>query len=367
MKRAHLQTPPPAQVRTLGVWYSGALNRWGVTLQRNERLAEATSCFALALELNPDNLAARVNLQCNSNLLAGVPLTLARTDALQEQLGKYRNLGQVLVENGPFDDPSYCYHLGLGFAGAQFFRQAIQQFERVAALVPKDLPVRLQVGDWYNRIGRVGRALQIAAEIRGDPSLRPLDTATEVEAALLEARAYLSLTNRLMAQAVINALLFAHPGDAAIADRAASTLASYGDFPAALKIVDRLLESNPDDPAALAKKGNIYLIKGDFSNAIPLLTRSLSVTNSYTARLTRAFAYLQSTNLDSAEADYRELLQSFPAAPHAYYGLGEVAWQRGDTNTAIRHYEDFLSRGGADSAEARAAAAKLQALRPPRR
>ena len=34
MALGHLQTPPPAQARVLARWYSGALNRWGVTLQR---------------------------------------------------------------------------------------------------------------------------------------------------------------------------------------------------------------------------------------------------------------------------------------------------------------------------------------------
>jgi hypothetical protein len=72
----HLQTPPPIQAKVLARWYSGGLDRWGVTLQRNARPGEAAHCFALAQELNTDNLAARVNLQCSSNLLARQKMTV---------------------------------------------------------------------------------------------------------------------------------------------------------------------------------------------------------------------------------------------------------------------------------------------------
>ena len=117
MKLGHLQTPPPIQARVVAAWYSAALNRWGVTLQRNGRWREATPCFALAQELNPDNLPARVNLQCNSNLLAHQKMTVVRAQSFQEQFGRDRSLLQIVAENGPFDEPSYCYHLGLNCAG----------------------------------------------------------------------------------------------------------------------------------------------------------------------------------------------------------------------------------------------------------
>jgi tetratricopeptide (TPR) repeat protein len=362
MKLGHLQTPPPAQARVLAGWYSGPLNRWGVTLQRNSRWSEATPCFALALELNPDNLPASVNLQCNSNLLAHQKMTVVRTQVFPEQFGRYRNLNQVVTENGPFDEPSYCYHLGLLFSDGKMPLQASQQLERVKALVPTDIPLRLMLGNLYSRIGRPNLALQIADEMKADPALQPLDPTNKVEIAFLEAGVCLSVTNRLMAWAVIDALLFAHPGDATLMARAVTTFADYQCYSDAIRLTDRQLQLTPDNAIALANKGILCILTGDSSNAIPILTRSLSLTNTYAARLNRAIAYLKTGCLDAAEADYQALIQQFPNAYRASAMLGEVALQMKDTNTAIRYFEQYLSKVEPDTEEARLIAARLKSL-----
>ena len=367
MKLGHLQTPPPAQVRVLAGWYSAALNRWGVTLQRNGRWKEATPCFTLAEELNPNNLPARANLQCNSNLLTRTKMTVDRTQSFQDQFGKYRSSVQIVVENGPFDEPSYCYHLGLGFAGGGLLRQACQQLERVRALVPDDLSLRLMLGDLFNGSSVPDHALKVVAEIQADPDLRPLGPTNEVEVALLEARAWFAKTNRPVAQGIIYALLATHPGDAWVSERAVATFTAYQSYSDALRVTDRQLQLTPNDPVALANKGNLCVLTGDFSNAIPPLTLSLSLTNTYAARLNRAIAYVRTGRLDAAEADYQELLRAFPTAHRAYYGLGEVAMLRGDTNTAIRYCEQYLAKAGTDTEEAKAVAARLRSLQQGRR
>jgi tetratricopeptide (TPR) repeat protein len=362
MKLGHLQTPPPAQARVVAGWYSTALNRWGVTLQRNGRWSEATPCFALARELNPDNLPARINLQCNSNLLAHQKMTVVRTQSFQEQFGRDRSLLQIVADNGPFDEPSYCYYLGLSFAGGGMSLQACQQLERVKTLVPDDLLVRLVLGDLLNRGSLPDQALRIVAEIQADPALRPLGPTNEVEVALLEARAWFAKTNRPVAQGIIYALLATHPGDTVVLERAVATFTAYQSYADARRITDQQLQLAPNDPAALANKGNLCVLTGDFSNAIPPLTLALSLTNTYAARLNRALAYLRTGRLDAAEADYQELLQAFPTAYRACRGLGDIALQKRDTNAAIRYYEQYLSQAGADTDEAKAVAAQLKSL-----
>jgi tetratricopeptide (TPR) repeat protein len=362
MKAWHLQTPPPAQARVLAGWYSGALNRWGVTLQRNGRWTEATPCFALASDLNPENLPALVNLQCNSNLLAHQKLTLVRSRVLSEQVRDYRNFGQIVTRNGPFDEPSYCYQLGQGFASAGMMRQACQQLERIKALVPGDISVRLTLGDMFNVWLRPDDALTTVAEIKADPNLRPLGATNEVELALLEARAWFARTNLPVAQAIVHALLATHPRDAFVLERAGATLTAFRSYADALRITDQLLQLTPNDPVTLANKGNLCVLTGDYSNAIPLLTLSLSLTNTYAGRLLRAIAYTRTGRLDAAEADYRELLQTFPAGHRAYNGLAEIALQKRDTNAAIRYYEQYLSKAEPDTEEARSTAARLKSL-----
>jgi tetratricopeptide (TPR) repeat protein len=366
MELGHLETPPPIQAKVLARWYSGALNRWGVTLQRNARTGEAAHCFALAQELNVDNFPARLNLQCSSNLLARQEMTVTRDRSFQDRFGAYQTWNQILIDNGPFDEPSYCYQWGLGLAGAGMLRQAGQQFERVAALAPGDHAARLMLGEIYCRIELPDQALQTAAEIRADPKLQPLGPTNEVDVAILEAEAWFTKTNRTKAEGIINSLLIAHPEDSGLLGRAEAIFIMYKSYSNALQIVERQLQAAPDNPFALIDKGVIHLLYGDFSNAIPPFTRSLELTNTPAARLYRAHAYVQTGRLDAAEADYQELLRAYPAAYRAYNGLGEIAWQRKDTNAAIRYYQQYLSNTVARTEESSAAVARLKALQPSR-
>jgi tetratricopeptide (TPR) repeat protein len=362
MKLGHLQTPLPGQARLVARWYSGALNRWGVALQRNGRPRDAAGCFALAQELNADNLPARVNLQCNSNLVAHQKMTVVRDQPFQEQLSGYLARGQFVAENGPFDEPSYCFQLGLKLERDGMLRQAGQQFERVKALAPGDVLARLRLGEVYCFGGEPDRAIQIAVETRADPDLQPLGTTNEVGVGLLEAWGWFIKTNRSKAEGIVNALLASYPDEPILLDRATALFRDYGSFSNALHIVEGQLQSAPDNAAALHRKGNILIRMGDFSNAIPALTRSLDVTNACAARLDRAYAYVLTRRLDAAEADYQEILQAFPKAYYAYYGLGEIAWHKRDTNAGIRYYQQYLTNATALTREVRISAARLKSL-----
>jgi tetratricopeptide (TPR) repeat protein len=356
------RAPPPAQAQALARWYSSALNFWGVTLQRNGRPGEAAPCFMLAHELNPDNLPARVNLQSTSNLLAHVKMTVDRDQSFQDRLGDYVAWNPDLSDNGPFDEPSYCYHLARSLVNAGMLRQACQELERTKVLAPGDYAARLMLGEALLRGGVLDQALQAVAEMRADPDLQPLGPAAEVEVALLAARVWFAKTNFPKAEAIINSLLASHPEAAGVLDRAEDLFTTYGSYSNALAIVERQLQSAPDNFAILIKKGGLSILSGDFSNAIPPLTRSLELTNTYEARLNRAYAYVRSGRLDAAEADYKELLRAFPTAYRAYYWLGEIAWQNKDTNAAVHYYQQCLSNSAAGAAEVNLVATRLKSL-----
>ena len=183
--------------------------------------------------------------------------------------------------------------------------QACQQLERVKTLVPDDVSVRLVLGNLLNLGSLPDQALKLVAEIRADPDLRPLGPANEVEVAFLEAKAWFAMTNRPVAQGIIYALLATHPGDAVVLERAVATFTACQSYADALRLTDQQLQLDPNDAVALANKGNLCILTRDFSNAIPPLTLSLSLTNTYGARLNRALAYLRTGRLDAAEADYQ--------------------------------------------------------------
>ena len=323
MDFAHLEMPAPIQLKVVARWYAIALNAWGVTLQRNGRLREATRCFERAQNLNPRNLAARINLECNRNLLAGRKLALAQSSALEEPTGGYRNVANLVAEDGPVEDPTLCFQLGLVFAQNRLFRQSSQQFVRVKTLASGDSPPRLKLDGLANQGEMRAQALKLLAEIRVDPRLQPLALAAEKQLTLLEAEVWFD----------------------------------------ALRATHRQLRVNPDDLSALVNEGIILMRLGAYSNAIPSLTRVLAQTNSPMALFNRAVAYLCVNDLDAAQTDYLKLRQAWPNDCRVYYGLGAIAYERKDTNAAIGYYQSYLANADTETAEAKLVAARLKALR----
>ena len=366
-ERMHFKPSLSGSVKALAGWYSGTLNCWGVTLQRNEQRSEAARSFALARDLNMDNLPAQVNLECSRKLMAGQKLTLLVPKSNEAQFSRYRDLNQVLTGNGPFDDPSACYQVGLAYAQRQMWRQASQQIERAAALAPQDITARLMLGKLWNRWRIPDGALQIVHALRTDSSLQPIDPKVMVELAFLEAEAWFVKTNQAKAERVLLSLLDSHPGDTDLLARTKEVFETHGSYSNALRIVDQQLRIAPDDVRRLMDKGVICLLAGQFSNAIPPLTRALSLTNTYgyDCRMIRARAYLELGRPNEAEADYQEALHGFTtSSPRPYLGLAEVARMKGATNEAIRYYRQYLSLAKTNTDEARTAEAHLKELQP---
>jgi len=83
-----------------------------------------------------------------------------------------------------------------------------------------------------------------------------------------------------------------------------------------------------------------------------------------TALLNRAIAYLKSGKLDEAQQDYETLQKSFPTAYRIYYGLGEIAYRRKDTNAAIRNYQLYLTNSPPNPRKSISVRDRLKELRP---
>jgi tetratricopeptide (TPR) repeat protein len=116
---------------------------------------------------------------------------------------------------------------------------------------------------------------------------------------------------------------------------------------------------------ALINKGLICMQVGAYDQAIPPLTKVLAMdTTNSSARLNRAIAYLRGDKLEAAQRDYEVLQKAFPSAFQIYYGLGEVAWRKKDTNAAIRNYQFYLANAHTNTAEARLVSARLKELQP---
>lgn len=362
LRRFHLSESPPATAQTVAAWYSSAASSAGVLLQRAGHLREAGRRFAQAVALNPENLVARLNLQCNSNLLAGVPLSLDHSLTVEKLFGNYRDWNQIMSAEGLVDAPELCFQLGEAYAKSSLVRQATQQFQRAAALAPGDLPAQFALAAFYRALGDADGLLQITAKIRTDPVFRPLRPADEVRVACLEASANFAKTNAPRAGKILDQLLAAQPKDPAVLRSVADVLITYGAYAAAAPIVKQQLQLTPDDPLALINQGYLCIQTGAFADALAPLNRALSLTNSVSARFDRAIALLRCGRLDEAEADYRSVKQTLTNSVAITYGLAEIAYRRRDTNAAIQYYRDYLALAPAETEEARLVRSRLEAL-----
>ena len=100
-------------------------------------------------------------------------------------------------------------------------------------------------------------------------------------------------------------------------------------------------------------------------SVIAPLTQALTLApTDYRVLLNRAIAYLRAGKLNAAQQDYEVLRKVFPKDFKIYYGLGEVARQKNDTNDAILNYALYLANAPTNTAEANEVSARLRELKP---
>ncbi|MGO8765463.1 MAG: tetratricopeptide repeat protein [Limisphaerales bacterium] len=367
LSRLHISSQPDqdAAVRA-GVYYSRSLNFWAVQLQRAGKLESAATNFQTALLLNPDNSVARINLDFNRQLLSREPVTIDPSRANPDRLGKYPTFVQAMTDGGPFDDPDFCFVYGTALALQNgLYRQSLAQLERVRELAPDFLPARLTLAGDYLINRRPELALDVLRGPIEDPEKYAVDQTNEIEIQSLTAAAYFQETNNARAIELLNTEVASHPDDNGVLVTAARIFIVRGLYQNALGVIDRRLKTDPDNPAWLYNKGYVSLELKNYPAAIAALDRVLAIqTNNGDALFNRALANLDSGRLDAARADYLRLQLAVSNAPAITYGLGEIAWQKNETNDAVRYYQLYLARANTNTDEAKAVAARLKALKP---
>jgi tetratricopeptide (TPR) repeat protein len=361
----HLSAIQSYQSQLLGEWCSAALDGWGVELQRNGRLPEARRRFEQAIALNTNNPAARVNLQCNTNLQAHNKMSLAEADMVASQLGDLRQLSVMISRYGPFDNPVFCYLLGNVYRQTGLFRQSVQQLERAKTLAPGTLAPEFALAQLYSRWRMDDKVFEIVSQLRKQTQASPTGDTVDVDLAVLEANSWLSQTNLAQASSVLQSVLKRHLDDNRTLNRVLQAYLAFGDYTNALQLVSGQLATEPNNVAALVNQAGVLIRMGNSSNAITLLNHALAITNDPLARFNRAYAYLQTGNLPAAEADYLELDNSPADAFSVHFGLAEIAGRRHNTNLAIHHLELCLSNAPAGTAKWQEAHKRLDTLEPP--
>jgi len=387
MKQARLAKEPNHDASVLAGFYSRALDYWGAEMQKIGRLTNAAALFARALELNPDNLVAQINLGCNQNLRTGRESSVQVSKSVDDQFGKYRSWDQIVGENGPFDEPNFCFEQGRVLNNLH--HQAAQQFDRVKTLAPRNLIARIWLAQLYVVNHLPSQALQLVNEIRTHPEFITVPATNRTEMLFVEASAHLASGDLKSAERVVQSALDKHPADADLLDAATRVFMnceSYSNalmtvdqeyaatralmnsecYSNALMTIDQELKISTNNLTALVNKGIICIRLGAYEQAIPPLNRALELDpNNPYARWDRAIANLRCDQLDAAQRDYETLQKSFPTATWVNYGLQEIAYRKKDTNAAIRYCQIYLARAGqqTNSAEPKLVSARLKELK----
>jgi len=375
----------------VGTYYSRALDWWGAELQRANRFEEAAPLFAEAVVLNPDNAAALVNAAANELWRRERKRLPKMTDEQQAKLALYRgNVTYLFTACGPVDEPSFLTELATTFTQNTLYRQAEQMLRRSLDYVPDDLSTILALVNVQILGQRPDAAIATLAETRRLPNWNTLDAGTRIEAARLEALAWLAKGDFKAAEDLLKSVVEKNRAEGAsyyafshLYTTYANQLQDMGDAAGAavqrtnaLRVLDPLLQTQPTNAVARFTEGNLAFYTGNFERAVQAFTKVLELTGENRAALiNRAVANLRwglsLTNtaerlarLRAARTDYETYRTKFTPDYRVYYGLGQIAYEEKDWKTAREHYENYMSlSGSADPEERRKVRERIEELK----
>jgi tetratricopeptide (TPR) repeat protein len=365
MKHLHVTSEPDPNALFAGAIYSRGLNYLGVQVQRNGDLAKAASLFADAQELNTNNVVATINLDFNKLLRAGAPTPVNPGEVSPDRFGKARSWNEVMGDNGPFDQTSFCFVYGSGLMqqAPPLMHQAAVYFNRVYQLAPDNLAARLYLAQIYI-LGRLPEnAMAYLREPLAQPARFALTDYNSTELNVLAACVYFQKGKDAEGAALLEKEIARHPDDETLLMVSAQVFNMRGLYTNALDVINRKLARTPDDPVWLDGKAIVCVQLGNYSEAVTALNRYLEMqTNDPSAYYYRGFANLKSDHLEAAYADFHHLQAVYTNNFQVAYGLGEIAWRHHDTNEAVRNFRIFVANAPTNTVELKSVRERLTQL-----
>lgn len=352
-------------VQDLGGYYSRSLVDWAVELQRAGDYSNAVGHLQLAHRLNPKNVVAEINLAYNEKIRDGQPMSLELDRPLEDFWGESRSWNQVLNLHGPYDAPALAFAQGYVFAQGNLIRQAAQSFERARHQATNDINSRLWLGRLNLNHNFPDRTIEMVREIRQIATRIPGLSTNLTDLFTLEVAAYLAKNEDATARTIIETNLANYPDDFNLLGSVCKAYADNRRYTNALEITERMLKLEPGNASCLFNKGCFLIEIADYPRATEAFTETLKLqTNNYHAILYRGIAQLRADQLDAALKDYETVQRQYPNEPLVEFGLGEIAYRRKDTNTAIRHYQTYIKNvASTNTAEAKGVLQKLTELK----
>ena len=382
----------------LGTWYSRTLNSLGVELQKVNRVGEAGAWFDLAVKLNPQNVAAIINKQFNQSLGKEKSKTLDFGAEVKELVKQYASWGDLLVVNGPIDEPSFCFELGTQFSQGGNYHQAAAEFLRVLAWEPQNLLNQISLARAYHYGSAPENALQTIEAIGKNPASSNLKQEQFVELSRISALAKYSLKDFAGAETTLMASQAKYPRDPTVLNSLFDLYYHHGDTAKALSTVEILLKTAPDNIEALLKQVGLLMQERSFEKAIAALDQILKIQpnhelallnqgaihihnkrfaealkplekvldgnpNHFAARLNRAIVFLQTGKWQEASKDYLALAKVSPNSHVVVYGLAESAFHLDDKKQAHEYFQKYLKIAPPGTLEIQTATTRLNSLK----
>jgi tetratricopeptide (TPR) repeat protein len=360
-----LRVPHEPNVNSIlvGAYCSRSLDFWGVELQRLGDLTDAAARFRTALELNTNNVAARLNLEVNDGLAAGRHLSADPSLGAFNQFGTFESLLKGLVQTGPIDDPAFCFQYGVTLAEInKFFRQAVAPLKRACQLDPDYLRGRI----WLARVYGMNHMPDNMFDVLRAPVSR-IDESSAADSHqlnMLLSAAYFQKNDLANGVRLLELEVSRDPTNQALLTTVGQIYINRGMISNAMVIANMQLRLSPSDPAFLLTKGYLYNQSKQYEQAIATLNRALAIQKENdNASFQLANAYFGAGNLDAARTNYEMLQQARTNSPQLAFDLEEIAWRQHDTNEAVRNIEIYLAYAPTNSAQAQLMAERLRQLK----
>ena len=341
-------------------YYSSEANARGVELQMAGRWADAARSFTNALNLNPNNYVAQLNLDFNGRHQAG---TESVTNSEGLELGAYRNIEQEVGLCGPIDEPFNRITLGNYCAKNKLPFHAMDQFQRVYELQPANWGAKLWLASLNLNAGRPAATLQVLREVRQILSTNGYLTNYVVNLDVIEAQADLALTNKAAATAVLGDAIDSSHGDPKLMADAVQALWQAGLKDEARELMDHLVQQHPASAPVYTMRGLVFLQMGKLEDADKDLSQALILDpKNQIVRFKRGYVRVQMKQYDAAQADFESMLQSSTNAFPAYFAMAQISRAKNDLPKAKSQLETYLQYASTNSPDYNAAIEQLKSL-----
>ena len=363
-QRLFLATERNATLSFAGAAWSRRINEWGVQMQRLGLAPQARTWFQRAIDLNPENLTAQINLKyaerCQNGDTSRLDLAAVQNE-FSELFAKYKNWHGIAQANGPVDEPSFLFRSGRLLLSGGNRLQALADLSRSVELAPDWPAPKLWLAQCHIQLRNFAGVLEVADSI--ERTGLPKDPQGLAHLLECKATALRNLARTNEAAAYIESFVSQYSRQSEVLSVAADLYQWNKQFDKELGLLNELLAREPGRADFLSRKGAAELQLSRFDAAIGTLSAALTLApKNENTRLCRAVAYLGADKLDAAGADYHELLATSSNPRNALFGLGTIAWRKQDTNQAIHYYRQYLSNGVTQARQDLLAAERLKQL-----